>query len=418
MIVRNATGQAETVELSYLVSACGWSPQYTVHGRLGQASFGLTYEAVVVQTSGEDWNGVQLNLSTASPDTSAAGPSLTPFRVQVVDNFAMGGLGVEMQAASNSVDFQSRSAELRQQQSAVESQYAAKNSEADNRTRDVALNAVANTLQSMELQVASGQLKSLAADAADQLANQVYPIEQAISLASQPEQQFVQILRTELTGELYHVATPLLSSFAYREADLVNDRREGLLGGPATVYLDHRFVGQTAIPSIASGQHLIVGFGADPQVRTRRELLDKLDEVQGGNRHLTFKVRLVLANFKDEPVEIRLFDRLPLAGQTSQVSVQPLEFDQPVSKDGLYARLQRPKGVLRWDLLVPAERFGEAAYDVDYSFRVEFDRNQELLGSASTQQLQTDYLELGPASGMGGMGGMGGGMMGGQPGTP
>lgn len=130
----------------------------------------------------------------------------------------------------------------------------------------------------------SKQLKTLVADSADEVASQTYLIEQTVSLDSRREQQLVQILDAQLEGELYHVATPLLSSFAYREADMINNRAEGLLHGPATIFLDDRFVGRAEIPSIASGQHLVVGFAADPQVRTRRELLDKADEVQGGNR--------------------------------------------------------------------------------------------------------------------------------------
>lgn len=244
----------------------------------------------------------------------------------------------------------------------------------------------------------------------DDVASQTYPIEQAVSLDSRREQQLVQIIDTKLAGELYHVATPLLSSFAYREADMINDRPEGLLRGPATVFLDDRFVGRTEIPSIASGQHLVVGFGADPQLRTRRELLDKTDEVQGGNRRLTFKYRLVLANFKNRPVSLRLYDRLPLAKQSSDISVQPLVFQLPISDDGLYLRILQPRGVLRWDLEVPGERFGEQAFDVDYSYSVEFDRNRQLSAAVGSDEIDNDMRELAAPSNIGGMGGGMGGM--------
>jgi len=227
------------------------------------------------------------------------------------------------------------------------------------------------------------------------------------------EQQLVQVFDAELSGRFYHVATPLLSSFAYREADLINSLHTGLLQGSAMIYLDDRFVGRSQIPSIASGQHLVVGYGADQQVRTRRQVLEKSDEIQGGNRRMTFKYRLVVANFKSEPVQLRLFDRLPYTGQSSDVSVQLFPPKLPISTEGLYERIQKPRGILRWDLDVPANRFGEKAFDVDYSYSTEFDRNLMLTAFQSKDQLESDYIELStPSSGMGGgMGGMGGGSM-------
>ncbi len=214
------------------------------------------------------------------------------------------------------------------------------------------------------------------------------------------------------------MATPLLSTFAYREADLLNQRPEGLLRGPAMIYLDNRFVGQTEIPSTASGQHLIVGFGADQQVRTRRELLEKTEDQKGGNRHVAFRYRLVVANFKPTPVTIRMIDRIPLPAQATEVSMHVDSKDNLLSQDGLYRRIQYPRGILRWDLNVPANRFGEKAFDLEYTSTVEFDRNRVLTSLDAVSQKRADLRELGPRpnqSGMGGggMGGMGGGGLGG-----
>ena len=107
-------------------------------------------------------------------------------------------------------------------------------------------------------------------------------------------------------------------------------------------------------------------------------------------------------------MQLRLFDRLPLASQTADIAVKTDEFKFEISRDGLYQRLQKPRGVLRWDLEVPAEQFGEQAFDVEYGYSVEFDRNQMLSALVSREQLETDYLEIGAPASMGGMGGMGG----------
>lgn len=423
LLVSNAQpSQAGVVELSYLVNGCKWSPQYTIRSGLGKDEFELRYNAQVEQMSGEDWSQVQLTLSTASPSMGASGPSLTPFRI------AVGGFPGQQANQQPSADLfgggyggyggeeglQEMSKGLRLRQQEVANEYAGKHSQVDNLTRDYALNAVASEVQNLELRADAKQLKTLASDADDEVASQTYELAQAVSLDSRREQQLVSIIDALFPGSLYHVATPLLSSFAYREADMINNQAVGLLRGPATIYLDDRFVGRTEIPSIASGQHLIVGFGADNQVRTRRELMDKVDEVQGGNRRLTFQYRLVVANFKSASVSLRLFDRLPLANQAAEISVQKLDFAQPISDDGLYARVQKPRGILRWDLDVPGDQFGEKAFDVEYSYSVEFDRSRMLTAIVNETQIANDYQELGAPSAMGGMGGGMGGMGGGS----
>jgi uncharacterized protein (TIGR02231 family) len=397
-------GRAGTVKLSYLVTGCGWDPQYTVRGVTGQVAFDLRYSALVQQMSGEDWHQVQLALSTTSPSISATGPALTPLRVNIA------APNNHSNAFATSEELTKQSATLRERMQATESQFTAQAAAPNNFARDFELNNLANEIQHIELQADSSQLKTLADDATDDVASQVYNIEQLVSLPSRREQQLVQVFDAKLPGKLYHVATPLLSSFAYREAEMTNNRPAGLLKGPAMIYLDDRFIGRSQIPSIASGQHLVVGFGADQQIRTRRELLDKSDEMQGGNRRMTFTYRLVVANFKNESVQLRLFDRLPFTGQSTDISVQLSQPEFPISADGLYARLQKPRGILRWDLEVPAERFGEKAFDVEYSYSAEFDRSRMLTAIHPKEQLESDYLEFStPSGGMGG-GGMGGGM--------
>jgi uncharacterized protein (TIGR02231 family) len=232
-------------------------------------------------------------------------------------------------------------------------------------------------------------------------------------LQSRREQQLVEIIEAKLDGDLYHTATPLLSSFAYREVELVNTLDIGLLSGPASIYLDDRFVGMMTLPTTAAGQLLTIGFGADGQVRTRRELVSKQDSVQGGNKRLQSTYKLVINNFKDTAIRVRLLDRIPVSGQLQQTGVSLGETSSPISEDALYARMRQPMGILRWDLEVPASRHGSEAFDVTYDYTVEFDRSK-ILSVPATRP--SDLTEMGVdgffGGGMGGRG-MGGGGMGG-----
>src|SRR3954469_12719396 len=119
------------------------------------------------------------------------------------------------------------------------------------------------------------------------------------------------IMQTDMESKFYHVAVPVLTSYVCREAELANASDKDLLAGPITVYLDGRFVGRGEIPTVARGQSFVVGFGADPQLRARRELADKQDGVQGGNRETKFEYRLVVENFAKEKNPPRALGRVP-----------------------------------------------------------------------------------------------------------
>ncbi len=366
--------------------------------------------------SGENWDNVSLILSTASPSVTAARPLLTPLRIVTVgpshadENTAQSGMQSDPFDQSALADPENDLSQivqsLRLQQRDAETQLANEQFAAASDQRDLALNSLAGKMQQIELQAESRSWQTLAPDVTDDIASQVYTLSQPVSLDTRRDQQLVQILETQLAGEMSHVATPLLSTYAYREAEMTNTEPFGLLGGPAAVYLDDRFVGRTEIPSTASGQRLTIGFGADQQVRTRRELVDKQDTVQGGNRQLKFVYRLVLANFKDQPIAVRLIDRMPITRQEQQLSVLLETPQQPLSDDALYQRILRPNGILRWDLTLPEGRHGSKAFDVQYSYTMAFDRSRIPATQDMLSEMQADYRDMRlPAGGMGGMGG-------------
>ena len=88
--------------------------------------------------------------------------------------------------------------------------------------RDLVLNSLAGRMQQIELQAESKSWRTLAPDVNDDVASQTYTLSQPVSLDTRREQQLVQILAVQLAGEMYHVATPLLSTYAYREAEMTN----------------------------------------------------------------------------------------------------------------------------------------------------------------------------------------------------
>ncbi len=93
---------------------------------------------------------------------------------------------------------------------------------------------------------------------------------------------------------------------------------------------------------------------------------------------------------------VRLEDRLPYSGRQSDIRITLGELKDPLSENPLYLRLERSKGILRWDIKVPAQASAEKARMVDYDYNAEFDSSLTLSSPNQVQalRLQQDFYEL------------------------
>ena len=384
------------VKLNYLVNNCGWSPTYTVRANEGADVAGVEYNGLIQQMSGEDWNAVDLTLSTASPALSAAGPGLAPFRVSLASAVTPAKKSDQMRGGQVMIqgkakDIKALITEQKQQMFLNMNAISLK----DNVDTSWGLNDKIN-------QFACAQLVS---DGISFSKNQIdgtaqpsfhYQLKSPVSLPSRNNRQIVRILQTELPSQFYHVATPVLTSYVYREAELANDSQTDLLSGPITVYLDDRFVGRGEIPTVARGQEFVVGFGADSQLRTRRELVSKTNGFNGGNRETKVRYRLLVENYKETETEIRLVDRIPVTSDTDNLRVTLLPTETKLSDDESYSRVERTKGILRWDTKVAARATGASAHEIEYGFTMEHSRNYvvSLPKNLARQQQEEEFEQL------------------------
>ena len=387
VFVEKEGGQDAVFNLNYLVSDCGWSPVYNVRGVNGGESVRIEFNALIHQVSGEDWENAGLVLSTASPTVNAKNPELTALHVQVQQGGVLPNIQQERAQAARYTEA------LKGKQEANRKVYAGKSVEAF-ADANFAANELAASAQLVELSLRSGQLKQLNQNSGEEELAIAYDLDRKVTLVSRREAQMVSVLDAECPAEFYHVATPVLTSAVFREAELINTSERDLLGGKVNVYLDDKFIGRTEMPSIARGRSYTLGFGVDGQLRARRTLVDRTETVQGGNRLVEIDVEVVLDNYKKEAVALRLRERTPFMDDASSLRVSLSQTSEPLSKDRDYSRFERPKGILRWDLNVEPGA-GENATAVSYSYRLEYDKNVTLeeLSGEKKSLLRSEFME-------------------------
>jgi hypothetical protein len=379
VIVLDKKAGASTAKLNYLVGNATWRPQYKLRaGTKAGEAVTVEYLASVTQQSGEDWEGVQLILSTAQPLLNAAPPDLKSLEVAIGHGGGKPDPGSGTLNVAGGPDVAKAlkdnvaTANTLRSQSAMN--YTAKNPQAGSQLA----NEAAALEQFRDLLTAREEIGKAEGIGLDTLGNGpsvTFRLKGKLTLPSRNDEQTLEITKLELAPKFYFKAVPVVTPHVYRLADLTNTSDFILLPGEATMYLDADFVGQTQIPTVAIGKPFTVGFGVDPQLQIQRKLIDKTRVMQGGNQVLTFKYRILLSSYKTVPVDVQVWDRMPHSEATQSIVPTLSKGEAELSKDALYLRDERPKNLLRWDVKIEPRQNGEKTLNIDYEFKLELDKN-------------------------------------------
>jgi hypothetical protein len=400
VVVDREAGKGGRIRLNYLVGSVTWRPEYKLRAGKFNEDIQVDCLAGLKQQSGEDWNQVQMTLSTAQPMLNAAPPALAALQPVLVARGGPGGPPMPpggMPAASAfapakaNKDLESLSHQLRSQ--AITNYRVGGAKEAGEAVRF--LNEAAAQEQNLELMRSRDEIYALNAKkpanptipptslpTSNDGPSVTYHLANRLTVPSRNDDQILEVAKLNLTPKYYYKAVPVLNRHVYRLADLVNKSNYVLLPGEATMYQGTDFVGRMPLPLVAVGEEFTAGFGVDPQLQIQRQLVDKSQSTQGGNQVLKYEYRILVSTYKTEPIKLQVWDRLPHA-EAESVGINLTKAAPELSKDAIYLREDRPNNLLRWDLEVEPGRNGEKAMPISYEFRMELDRQMAITGFQS-----------------------------------
>ncbi|HVT81482.1 MAG TPA: mucoidy inhibitor MuiA family protein [Phycisphaerae bacterium] len=406
VVFTNRERAGGTLRLKYLVGNASWNPSYNVRADADKKNATIEYLAAISQMSGEDWSDVSMTLSTASPNLVAAAPTLAPLNIALAPISAPGGRGgaagggfglsaataPDLGIVAGNISMQRAQAEntrslgngINNFDMRVEEQRALQD------RNDKLLNRVADQLQVLELITKDSKSDSRSPNSSEGIVV-TYQMKSRTSLPSRADRQLIQIDQLQVKSTFYKIAVPVLTSYVYDQADLVNTSSSVLLAGPVASYAGGQFVGTGAIDTVAVGQPFTVGFGIDSALRATRERVEKTEQIQAGNRVVNFTYRLAIENFGSKPADVRLMDRLPVGKETEvRITFDDAEAVK-LSADKEYLQTERKKGILRWDVTVPAQKAGSEAFALTYKLHLEHDKT---LNIATSGVLTTELYQL------------------------
>jgi len=348
-----ANGKAD-LHLQYVIPGASWSPLYDARVLSTEGKVELVYYGTVSQRTGEDWNEVEVVLSTAKPAIGGQLASLSPWfltvqeYVQKMKEQASRSYGHAQQKGERMMA-QQQMVQFAKAQEAQEAQEMAKSAEEEGKGLGDDL-VVADTETSTTSVFFTVKKK------------------ETIPSDGQPHKTAIAVENFPATFE--YDASPVLSPYAYLKAKLKNGDRP-LLAGTMNVFFDQDFAGNSWIKNTQSGESFDAYFGVDEGVKVERRL-EKKDagadrSLLGGGKtfRTTYVYKLSAQNFKKVPVTFNMKDRLPVS-QHQDVKVENVRIEpEPTDRTA--------KGLVRWTVeLKPQEK---RVFTVEYTIEHPVDKN-------------------------------------------
>ncbi len=380
IVVDRVMGKGGTLRLNYLVDSVSWTPQYKLRAGKENEGVELDYLASLTQQSGENWENVGMTLSTAQPTLNAVPPELQKLEVTVVARTSIPGMPPGVPGEMGQVpNFRPQKAkQLYDQAKKLRMDAQRYEAQLDLTKNFDALNAAAAQEQTQEhMQFQDEDLKEiqkfLAKTRLTDGPSVTFHLPHKLTIPSRYDEQVVEVTKINLAPKYYYKSIPILNNHVYHLADLVNKSDYILLPGEGTMYQGSDFVGRMRLPLVAIGEKFTVGFGVDPQLQIRRELVKKSQDAKQGNQVLTYQYRIFINSYKKKPVQMQVWDRMP-KGKNDSINVTLEKSDPELSDDPLYLREERTRNLLRWDLKVDPMMHGEKALAINYTFKIELAR--------------------------------------------
>lgn len=334
-VILEATREGSlALDLTAVTAQAGWEPSYDVRLAADGTTAGLTFRALVRQQTGEDWNNVDLNLSTARPSAGGAPPELFPWRV----SFYRPQPVIQVMAAP--APYGAKMGRLMKSE--------------DSAMMEPGESAPA-AYQSSEI---NSEQTSIS-----------FHIPRTVDIPSDNSQHGSVVAMEQLPVNLEFLAVPKLSPFVFLKSEIINRAGYPLLPGKVNSFTGNTYTGSSYLKKVASNEKFDLFFGTDDQVTVKREELKQHKEAGlFGKNRMSFRYRIEVNNFRKESQTVMVRDQLPLAGD-AEIKVI---LDEPSIKPDEI----RDDGRLTWKLPMKA---GEKR-ELTFGIVVEYPKDRDITG--------------------------------------
>ncbi|RMI00784.1 MAG: mucoidy inhibitor MuiA family protein [Calditrichaeota bacterium] len=417
-----------TLQAIYALTHASWYPVYDIRVLPREKKVEVIYQGMVQQNTGEDWNDIQLTLSTAQPALSTELPELSPVYLTKagaslprkpsfsgrkgtirVHYYVSATLPVGVGAIQGRVFDRQTGEPLPGCEVSIPGTRLQASTDIDGNYRIDSVPAGRHLVefsfigyQGTQVEVLvkgknllwlevglypaaiEGEKIVLTAEAPEEAPIEqetsrvrTIPISTAFDIPSRstipaddvPHKVTIAIQQFDV--EFEYLAVPKVMEKVFMKAKTVNRSLYLFLPGEANVFLGSDFVNRVYMPLTVSNDTLAFPVGIDDEIQVRRTLLRRFEAKKGfgkKKRQITYEYEILLTNNKATEQTIQVVDQVPIS-RTDAIKVKLLE---PQSDQVRMDKLRR----LYWNVsLKPGE-----SHKLRLAYQVEFPASMTVAG--------------------------------------
>ena len=342
------------VKVNYLVDRAGWRPSYDIRAEGANKPVDLTYKASIYQKTGEDWNNVDLTLSTFHQECSFSVPSLPTWEIK------------------NKLDYNRSQAVLGYQSMNHDTVMMLNNGYSNihfNTLSNTAAPTFAATSTGISFNGTNDQFNIPAAMVSNTdktLSNVEFDIDRNYEIPADGKEVLLVIDNIELNSNFSYIAIPKINTDPFLLTNITDWADLNLLPAKANIYFDQAYVGETVIQPETIKDTLTIAVGRERSIYTTRKKIEdeEKEKLVGKNLTREISIELVVKNTMSRSANFRLKDQIPIS-KSDEIKIKVL--------DDVGARIDDKTGLLTWDLaLKPKEsRIIKFTYEITHDKDIE-----------------------------------------------
>lgn len=309
--ISQAADGAGTLQVRHFVNEATWQPVYELAlSRKPAPGLIVSRGVLVAQSSGEDWQGVALTLSTAQPATQAAPSDLWP------DLRRIGSVPEPVPMAADSAVSE-------------------------------AFGGGAAAEPGMASRLSAPAIATIEGDVV------VYHVGDPANIASGVENLRIALDEIALAPTIEARAVPRYDQTAFMLATFTNTTAEVLLPGTAFLLREGTLVGSVELEAVQPGAEAEVAFGAIDGLQLKRDMPLRAEGDRGiisTSSQIEETATLEVENLTGEAWPVRLIDQVPYSEQ------EDLEITWSADPVPTEADVDGQRGILAWEFeIAPGE---------------------------------------------------------------
>ncbi|MBI4727418.1 mucoidy inhibitor MuiA family protein [candidate division TA06 bacterium] len=328
---------ALNLNLSYMMMGASWHPQYDIRVSPDDQKVEFTYYGVIYQNTGEDWKDVRVTLSTAQPSVSGSMPALSPWYLDVYQQYYQKGA-----AAKRATMNVSYGAQMNQAPAPAMEQIQVM---AD-------IGSTTKTVSPMGVSTSDVEFSGT---------SYVFVTPGENNIPSDGEPHKIPIAFETLDAEFEYSAAPRIKQYAYLKGKVKNTTEYPFIAGDINVFFGNNFVGASSINSIIPSEKFDVSLGIDEGLKVTRQKVKDLTE---GTKKVkkTYGYKIMVKNLKANKETITVNEQYPVSKNDKiKVKLVSPKFDSPEAEFGVK---EKANGMIEWKFQIEPQ--GKQELELEY----------------------------------------------------